>query len=175
MPASRAERSGRSRRDDGVSILEYVLLVAMVALVAAGSLLYLGRGPSHVANSVGTNVAAGGTPGASGGGDPPNGSSTGTPVKVWCTSGQSGCTDPVDVSQTETIHFQVSGGTPPYSYTLQGQPAFVTLDTSLQEIKIAPTNCRSDPGTYSISLIVHDSAAPPNTGTLSFTLNVASC
>ena len=49
--------------EDGVSVLEYVLLVAMVAMVATGTLLYLGRGsgsPSHVANNVGDNVAVGG-------------------------------------------------------------------------------------------------------------------
>ena len=32
------------RREDGVSILEYVLLVALVAMVATGTLLYTGAG-----------------------------------------------------------------------------------------------------------------------------------
>ena len=52
--------------EDGVSVLEYVLLVALVAMVATGTLLYLGRGsgsPSHVANNVGDNVAVGSSPG----------------------------------------------------------------------------------------------------------------
>ena len=55
--------------EDGVSVLEYVLLVALVAMVATGTLLYLGRSsgsPSHVANNVGDNVAVGGN------GDPGN-------------------------------------------------------------------------------------------------------
>lgn len=35
-------------KEDGVSILEYVLLVALVAMVATGTLLYLGReAPAH--------------------------------------------------------------------------------------------------------------------------------
>ena len=51
--------------EDGVSLLEYVLLVALVAMVATGTLLYLGRGsgsPSHVVNNVGDNVAVGTSP-----------------------------------------------------------------------------------------------------------------
>jgi hypothetical protein len=175
--AYRGKGGHRSQGDDGVSILEYALLVTLVALVAAGSLLYLGRGPSRVARHVGYNVAVADNSAAGGSGDPLNGTSSGTPpVKYWCTSGQSSCTDPIDVSQTETVHFWVSGGVPPYAYTLEGQPSFVSLDAPDREINIAPTNCTSDPGTYSVSLIVHDSATPtPNTGTLSFTLNVASC
>ena len=65
----RAEPSVDMRRygtiEDGVSVLEYVLLVALVAMVATGTLLYLGRGsgsPSHVANNVGDNVAVGSNP-----------------------------------------------------------------------------------------------------------------
>jgi Flp pilus assembly pilin Flp len=176
ITAYRAQFGPGQRDDRGVSIFEYVLLVTLVALVATGSLLFLGRSPSHVANNVGNNVVAAGNSGPGGGGDPPGGTSTGTPVKVWCTSGESGCTDPVDVLQTETIHFSVSGGTPPYTYTLKGQPSFVTLDAPDREIMIAPTNCSSDPGSYNVSLIVDDSATPtPNTGTLNFTLDVASC
>ncbi len=69
--AARAEPRVDMRRygaiEDGVSVLEYVLLVALVAMVATGTLLYLGRGsgsPSHVANNVGDNVAVGTSPGS---------------------------------------------------------------------------------------------------------------
>ena len=43
-----------------MSVLEYVLLVALVAMIATGTLMYLGQGsgsPGHVANNVGNNVA----------------------------------------------------------------------------------------------------------------------
>ena len=76
------------RRETGISTLEYVLLVALVAMIALGSLVYLGSGsgsPAHVANNVGNNVS--GDAAASGAGAPIAGTSTGTPVKAWCASG----------------------------------------------------------------------------------------
>ena len=42
-----------------MSVLEYVLLVALVAMVSFGTLMYLGQGsgsPAHVANNVANNV-----------------------------------------------------------------------------------------------------------------------
>jgi hypothetical protein len=160
--------------EDGVSTLEYVLLVALVAMIAFGSLVYLGRGsgsPAHVANNVGDNVSGGAA--ASGAGDPLAGTSTGTPVKAWCASGESGCTDPMEMNgQTEVIHFQVTGGTQPYRYQLQGSvPTFVIPDWPDQEISVQPDNCKDDPGAYDISLVVTDSTGA--TGQLNFTLNVA--
>ena len=60
------------RREDGVSVLEYVLLVALVAMVSCGTLMYLGRGsgsPAGVANNVANNVItqSGPLPGGQGG------------------------------------------------------------------------------------------------------------
>jgi hypothetical protein len=193
-------------REDGVSILEYVLLVALVAMVATGTLLYLGRGsgsPSHVANNVGDNVAAGTNPDSgnvgngvavgsipisgNGGNNVPagtssdsevagssiNGKSMGAPVKAWCTSGETGCSDPMLMNgQPEIIHFWATGGSGNYSYQLQGSvPPFMIPDWPEHEITVEPTDCSQDPGTYIVSLVVSDSAG--DTGTLSFTLNVA--
>lgn len=164
------------RREDGVSVLEYVLLVGLVAMVAFGALVYLGRGsasPSHVANNVATNVTAGGGGATGGGGAPINGTSTGTPVKAWCTSAETGCTDPMYMNgQTEVIHFWATGGTGNYTYQLQGSvPPFMIPDWGAHEITVEPTDCSQDPGTYIVSLVVSDTAG--DTGTLNFTLNVA--
>jgi Flp pilus assembly pilin Flp len=171
----RYSRVGHCRStEDGVSTLEYVLLVALVAMIALGSLVYLGSGsgsPAHVANNVGNNVS--GDAAASGAGAPIAGTSTGTPVKAWCASGESGCTDPMEMNgQTEVIHFQVTGGTQPYTYQLQGSvPPFVIPDWPDQKITVQPDNCKDDPGAYDISLVVTDSTGA--TGQLNFTLNVA--
>jgi hypothetical protein len=165
------------RTDDGVSILEYVLLVALVAMIAAGALLYLGQGsasPGHVVNNVGNNVGVNNNVLQVGPGVAVGGGSSGAPGQAWCTSGQTDCTDPMAMNgQTEVIHFWASGGTPPYSYTLQGQQPFMTLDPSAREITVAPTDCLQDLGEYSLALIVQDSATPtPNTGRLDFIVQV---
>jgi hypothetical protein len=173
------ERPDKARgyrfREDGVSVLEYVLLVALVAMVATGALLYLGRGtasPLHVANNVGNNVSLGQNGGQGGAGTSPIGVSPSD--TYWCTSGQSNCTDPMVVSGTEEIQFTLSGGTAPYSFTLQGQQSFMSLDPAKHTINIHPSSCK-DAGSYMISLEVTDSAVPPDTGTLTFTLDVAPC
>ncbi len=175
--------------EDGVSVLEYVLLVALVAMVATGTLLYLGRGsgsPSHVANNVGDNVAVGSNPGPGNGsnnaavgngsdvaGSSIKGTSTGAPVKAWCTSAETGCSDPMLMNgQPEIIHFWATGGSGTYSYQLEGSvPPFMIPDWSNHEITVEPTDCSRDPGTYIVSLVASDSAG--DTGTLNFTLNVA--
>ena len=154
-------------------MLEYVLLVALVAMIATGTLMYLGQGsdsPGHVAN----NVAINGDALQLRPGEAVGGASIGTPGQAWCTSGQTGCTDPMAMNgQTEVIHFWASGGAPPYSYTLEGQQPFMTLDPSARDITVAPTNCFDDLGKYSLSLIVQDSATPtPNTARLDFTLQL---
>ena len=161
--------------EDGVSLLEYVLLVALVALVATGSLLYLGRGsasPSHIANHVGS-VASVTNPGGGGARGALDGTSTGTPVKAWCTSGGTRCSDPMLMNgQSEIIHFWATGGTGNYTYQLQGSvPAFMIPDWPDHEITIQPMDCSKDLGTYLVSLVVSDNAG--DTGTLKFSLNIA--
>jgi hypothetical protein len=168
----------RTRRFDGgeesgVSALEYVLLVALVVMISVGVLLYLGRGgasPGHVANHVASNVVAGDNGGASSEGSVIQGTGSGAPVR--CTSGQGVCADPMQLNgQTEVIRFWASGGVPPYTYSLEGQQQFMSLDATNREITIAPT-CQNV-GSYSLSLIVHDSARPtPNTGEMIFSLTV---
>lgn len=161
--------------DGGASLLEYVLLVGLVAMICCGTLLYLGRGsasPSHTVNDVGGNVVSAGTAPSGGLGDVIGGSTVGAAVKAWCTSTESGCTDPMLINgQTEVIQFWATGGTGPYSYQLQGSvPQFMIPDWPDHKITIAPTDCKQDPGTYAVSLVVSDSAG--DTGTLNFTLNV---
>jgi hypothetical protein len=172
----RVELQNASGRDNGISILEYVLLVGLVAMVAFGALIYLGRGsasPSHVADHVATNVTGGGGGAAGAGGDLMNGTSTGTPMKAWCTSSETGCTDPMYMNgQTEVIHFWATGGTGSYSYQLLGSvPPFMVPDWSAHEITVKPTDCSQDPGTYILSLVVSDTSG--DTGDLNFTLSVA--
>src|SRR5215469_12055063 len=58
------EARGGPSREDGVSLLEYVLLVALVAMVCCGTLLYLGRGsasPRGAANGVANNLGTTGS------------------------------------------------------------------------------------------------------------------
>jgi hypothetical protein len=196
------ESKRRDRSEDGVSILEYVLLVALVAMLSVGALLYLGRSsstPARVANNVADNVGTSGAssaaagansttgnggndPAGNAGNDPANsptttsvGSGTTSAVKVWCTSGQAGCSDPMYMNgQAEYIHFWASGGVQPYTYKLAGAPPFMSLDSAQREIVVQPTDCAQDVGTYSgISIVVTDSASPPNTGQLDFSLTVA--
>ena len=69
MSAPRGEARVRLYTEEGVSVLEYALLVALVAMVATGSLLFLGRGsasPAHVVNNVASNVAVANNQGMSG-------------------------------------------------------------------------------------------------------------
>ena len=78
-------------------MLEYVLLVALVAMIASGTLMYLGQGsgsPGHVANNVANNVAVANNVLQVGPGEAVGGESIGTPGQAWCTSGQTDCTDP---------------------------------------------------------------------------------
>lgn len=159
----------RSYPEDGISLLEYVLLVALVAMAAVGSLLYLGRStssPAHAASHVALGVSGStGLPGGS--------ASSGS--SAWCTSGASSCSDAIPVNGQQQIHILATGGTPPYSYALTGAPPFMSLDSSDEEVVIQPTNCAQDVGTYNgISIVVTDSANPPSTGQLVFSLTVVS-
>ncbi|MGC8627672.1 MAG: Flp family type IVb pilin [Acidimicrobiales bacterium] len=157
---------GRLRGEAGVAIFEYVLLVASIAVAAIGALVYFGSasgGPVHELNSAGSAVALGGT-------------RSGTP---WCTSYESGCRVTVPVGGGVTIDFSVSGGTEPYSFSLENAPSFLSLDSRDREVLVDPARCpASRAGNYTyngVSLLVSDSGRPPVTGRLTFSVTVTSC
>jgi hypothetical protein len=120
VPALRADEKGPkapirghdpARGERGATILEYVLLVALVAMASAGALVYLGRGsasPGRAANNAAIGVS---------GGD--GGSSGATPTTTWCASSASGCTLEAGVGDPKTINFWATGGIPPYNYSLR--------------------------------------------------------
>jgi hypothetical protein len=150
-------------------MLEYTLLVTLVAMVSVGALLYLGRSAASTP-SVSNEVAVG----VSGGG----GTSPGPPGSAWCTSGTPGCSDTITINGQQTIHFWASGGLTPYTAaTITGAPSLVTLTafdavSGTGEVTVQPTSC-SQVGSYNVAIVVTDSATPPGNGRLSFSLTVA--
>jgi hypothetical protein len=158
--------------DDGVTILEYVLLLAFVSLVAVGALVYFDKSnasPAGTAQRAASNLGVG----VSGG----NGTSRGPSPPDWCTSHTPTCTDTIAVNDRQTVHFWASGGVPPYGVSLTGAPRFVSIqdfDASAGsgEVTIAPASC-SALGSYRIGIIVNDGESPPSTGTLHFSLTVS--
>jgi Flp pilus assembly pilin Flp len=159
----------RFRGEDGASLFEYVLLLALVTMVAVGSLVYLGQGSgsaAHVANNVSIGLSGGA------------GTSPAPPATDWCTSSSHGCFDTIGINGQQVVHFWASGGATPYSYSLSGAPDFVTLEDldstgGTGEVVIQPTSC-SDAGTYSdIAIVVTGSGSLPANGQLTFSLNVS--
>ena len=66
--SGRLARGLRSRGegDEGASLVEYALLLALIAVVAIGALTFLGKTVSGTLNNVGNTIALGGSGGASG-------------------------------------------------------------------------------------------------------------
>lgn len=182
----RSRQSEWPLEEAGAAIFEYVLLAALVALVAIGGLTYLGRSSAgharqagHVVSEVGLR---GSTPGNQGG------QRAGHGPKSWCTSGEPGCELTVAVGQQKVIRFWVTGtGKPPYSYALYAAsrhgtegtaPGFLKLDSQGEKVLVEPTqtSCPSRAGssyTYGgITLSVSDHATPPDTGQLTFSVKV---
>jgi hypothetical protein len=140
----RASRPHRLR-EDGASLLEYALLLALVAVVAIGALVVVGRSarsPARVAANVATAVGL-----------------SGHSTRWWCTSAaRTPCSLTLDEGETRLIHLFPTGGSPPYTYSLLGAPqsGFLTLDQAENEVLVAPI-C-GDSGTYpGITLLVTDS------------------
>jgi hypothetical protein len=148
-------------------MLEYVLLVALVAAASTGALVYLGRGsasPSHLVQQAAVELGGRGGSAVSTGSE-------------WCSSAATGCSDQLSAGNNQTIDFWASGGLSPYSYSLSNAPSFVSLrDLDAAGGKgeaVVEPSC-SDVGTYNhISIVVQDSSTPPSKGTLTFSLTVA--
>ena len=147
----------------GVAILEYVLLVALVALAGTGALVYFGRSPAGPANQLNTAASAVGvggyaSPGQAGG---PSGAAGGGGAP-WCKSGEAGCTVYLSAGAYETITFSPTGGVAPYSYSLQNAPGFLTLEKQDETILVGPASCpvgSTSSYTYGgVSLLVTDDA-----------------
>jgi hypothetical protein len=137
---------GRAHYERGASLLEYALLLALVAVVATGALVMVGksaRSPQRVAGNVAKAVGL-----------------SGHSTKWWCTSTTTApCTLSVAEGETRVIHLFPSGGRPPYGYYLVGAPqdGFLKLVSGSNEVVVAPT-C-GDAGTYpGVTLIVTDTA-----------------
>jgi len=149
----------RSWPERGASLLEYALLLALVAVVATGALVLVGRSarsPQRVAASAAKAVGL-----------------SGHSTKWWCTSTMTApCSLTVEEGYTRVIHLFPIGGSPPYQYYLVGAPqrGFLTLEGAQSEVVVSPS-C-GDTGSYPrITLVVTDTAG--NRGQLVFSLVVA--
>ncbi len=165
--ASSGQRARRLRvrfanRDEtGASLVEYALLLALIAVVAIGALVFLGHTVSNTLNNVGNDIAtgaAGGGGGGGGGGGPTfsdgGGAST---VTYTATLGQGG-----------SYTFATTGGTAPVTFTISGQPAGVTINSGTGVLTVGTG---TSGGTYSIIVTATDKNG--NTGTQTLTLTVS--
>ncbi len=172
MPTACPAAAARDRREAGASLLEYVLLVALVAAMGAGALAYLGRSNANFTRAgSAVSVGASDQPGAPGSPGPPGSTS-------WCTSGRSGCSDTVVSGSGQVISFTASGGTAPYHYSLRGNPTFVNLSdldpaTGKGEIVVSPPTCAQAQDYGAVTLVVTGSGLPAGRGVLSFSLSVS--
>jgi hypothetical protein len=147
--------------------LEYALLVGLVAVVAFGSLVYLGQsaaGPGHLSQDVAAKIST-----------PPS-QAGGPSVPAWCRTGATGCTDIAAAGQQQTIQFWASGGIAPYAFKLANAPAFMSLgnlDAASGNGEAILEPACSDAGNYkAISIVVSDGSFPPHQGRLTFSLTV---
>ncbi len=160
---------GRAPSEQGASILEYVLLLALVAAIGVGALAYLGRSDANFTQA-GRAVSVG----ISG----PGGAQVSSGSAGWCASGRAGCADTVVSGSGQVISFSASGGTAPYHYSLHGNPAFMSLSgldptTGKGEIVVSPPSCAQVQDYNAIVLVVTDSALPIGKGVLTFSLAVS--
>lgn len=172
-PSGRSDKRPSAHKAAGLAVLEYVLLLALVALAGGAGLVLLGastRGPASWAHQIEVKLQA------SSNGD--GGSGGGPGDAWWCTSDRSGCVATVPVGGTVVVHFWATGGQPPYSYALAGQPGFARLASpdyngGTGEIVISPLQC-SDVGRYGpMSLTVTPSQGAGTAGLLTFSVRVA--
>ena len=190
--ARRCWRKRRAGAEAGVAILEYMLLVALVAVAAIGALVYFGgvsAGPVHQLNTIGSALGLGGYTSTPGGqvsqptGRPGGGSS------AWCRSGGGPpCILELQDNATLTINLAVRGGDGPDRYSLsysppQDRPGFLVLESLGQngqdeKVQVGPASCPPGggsgyPGIF--TLVVADSASPPDTARMRFSVEVGGC
>ncbi|HEY5320719.1 MAG TPA: Flp family type IVb pilin [Galbitalea sp.] len=165
--ASSGQRARRLRvrftnRDEtGASLVEYALLLALIAVVAIGALVFLGHTVSNTLNNVGNDIAIG-NPGGGGGGGGGGG-------PTFTDGGGGGTvTDTVALGQAGTFAFTTTGGTAPVTYSISGQPTGVTIAPTTGVLTIA---AGTNSGTYSIIATATDTNS--KTGTQTLTLKVS--
>lgn len=167
LAVQRCQHPSLSRGEAGVAILEYVLLVAFVALVGTAALVYFGGTAASPANQLDNAASAVGVGGYTSGGQGP---------APWCKSGEAGCTVYLSAGGYETIDFSPTGGVAPYTYSLRNAPSFLTLEAREAKIMVGPASCPtgSSVGSYTyagVSLLVTDSAN--QSGQLTFAVAVS--
>ena len=176
VPRRRACRRG----DEGASLVEYALLLALIAVVAIGSLVFLGGSVSNTLNTVANSV------GSTNGGTQANGAISFTSVTTPSPGAGTGPTNGVySVTLPEiggTISFTATstaqgagavtyslGGTPPTGLDANGHTAHTSISPS--GLVTVPEYVTA--GSYTFTVTATDHASPsPDTATLTVDLTV---
>ncbi len=162
--ASSGQRARRLRvrftnRDEtGASLVEYALLLALIAVVAIGALTFLGHTVSNTLNNVGNDIAIGAPAGGGGGGGGGGGP----------TFTDAGGTDTVTSGQGGTFAFTTTGGTLPVTFSISGQPTGVTIASATGVLTVGTGTAH---GTYSIIVTATDANSKTATQTLTLTVS----
>jgi Flp pilus assembly pilin Flp len=149
-----------NRDEIGASLVEYALLLALIAVVAIGALVFLGHTVSNTLNNVGNTIASGTSGGGGGGG---GGGPTFTDG-----SGASTVADTITLGQGGTFAFATTGGTAPVTFSITGQPTGVSIGSSSGVLTV-PANTNS--GTYTIVVTATDKNNNKGTQTLNLTIS----
>ena len=156
--ARRVRVRSANRDEKGASLVEYALLLALIAVVAIGALVFLGHTVSNTLNNVGNDIATGAAGGGGGGGGPTFSDGGGAAT----------VTDTVTLGQAGTFTFTTTGGTAPVTFTISGQPAGVTINSGTGVLTVATT---TNSGTYSITATATDKNGNKGTQTLTLTVS----
>ena len=179
------------RGDDGASLVEYALLLALIAVVAIGALVFLGGSVSNtlntVANSVGSTTGGTSEGGGTNGGTQTNGAISFTSVTTPSPGSGTGPANGVySVTLPEiggTISFTATStaqGAGPVAYSLGGAlPTGLDANGHAAHTSISPSGLVTVPeyvtaGSYKFTVTATDHASPsPDTATLTVDLTVA--
>ena len=158
-------RQACRRGDDGASLVEYALLLALIAVVAIGALVFLGNSVSNTLNTVANSVGSSS--------DGSAGSGTAASFEVVNPGG--GTSDPFTFfvfssGGSTSSSFSSENGTGGVTYSLRNAPQGVSVATSKSPVLTVGNSV--SPGTYSFQVIATDSASPPDTATRDVTLTV---